>query len=257
VAQERTAAVRAIDAAGLNPAEAAAARRALRGAITVFTRRVADDACAVGSSHLGGLPDLPEGVDWPRVQGWPMSFVAQFRLDDLAAFDADHALPSEGVMSFFVFDALPPKTKGPFELLCVAHAVLYFADASRLRRAGVPADLFYPPAATAAVKCHTTFQLPSPMTPDHTALGVGISSVRMPTPAWIGRSGSPSQLLGYDLYYGYDAPPEAGTRNLFRCTSDRQATLNFGDAQDIAFRIADDDLRARRFDRTQLWCQPG
>jgi hypothetical protein len=63
--------------------------------------------------------------------------------------------------------------------------------------------------------------------------------------------------VGSLRYQGYDPPPAAGTRNLFRCESDEQAALNFGDAQDIAFRISDDDLRAQRFERAALWIQAG
>ncbi len=76
-------------------------------------------------------------------------------------------------------------------------------------------------------------------------------SLEIPRPATL------NQVLGYDDYRGYDAEPPKGTRPLFRCESDGQADLNFGDSQDIAFRIADADLAAARFDRVRLWFQTG
>jgi uncharacterized protein YwqG len=59
---------------------------------------------AVGLSKIGGTPDLPEGMDWPLSNGKPMSFIAQIRLADAAAFDASKALPKTGTLYFF-YDA--------------------------------------------------------------------------------------------------------------------------------------------------------
>ncbi|HEX9012990.1 MAG TPA: YwqG family protein, partial [Anaerolineaceae bacterium] len=58
----------------------------------------------VGASHLGGLPDLPAGTEWPSYQGKPMSFVAQINLADAAPADAAQLLPSAGMLWFF-YDA--------------------------------------------------------------------------------------------------------------------------------------------------------
>lgn len=58
----------------------------------------------VGASHIGGLPDLPPGVAWPRIEGAALSFLAQIRLADLADLPGAEELPQSGLLSFF-YDA--------------------------------------------------------------------------------------------------------------------------------------------------------
>jgi hypothetical protein len=243
-ADERRAALAQIRAAKLPATERAAWERALRPAIRIYTRRVADDALPIGASHLGGEPDLPDGSSWPHADGFPMSFVAQLRLDEVAPFDRERELPDAGLLSFFVFDTCPLKAKAP--RWYSRHLVLYTASVATLRRARTPPEVFVlrtrkdrRPSPTAACAFHVELDLPSR------------SAVKLPRPATY------TQLLGHDDHRGYDDPLPPGTRNLFRCESDDQADLNFGDAQDLAFRIADDDLRARRFDRATVWMQVG
>ncbi|MFI5301639.1 MAG: DUF1963 domain-containing protein, partial [Polyangiales bacterium] len=232
IADERAAARKAVAAAGLSKTDEAAALKALRGAICIYTKRVADDALPLGASHLGGWPDLPAGVEWPRLDAFPMTFIGQFRLEDVAPHDIDHSLPESGLLSFFLYDSSPPDVAAP--KWYSAHRVLYTRDVSTLRRVDAPEELYAKyitrqrrgPKATAAVTFRVGLQLPAPGTPD--AAGVpGVSFGSKVT--------SRSWLLGYYVYEGYAAPPRAGTRNLFHCESDDQAALEFGDAQDIAF----------------------
>ncbi len=58
----------------------------------------------LGASRIGGIPDLPGGERWPERDGRPMAFLAQFRLEDVAAHDTEKVLPSSGTMYFF-YDA--------------------------------------------------------------------------------------------------------------------------------------------------------
>lgn len=61
-------------------------------------------AQALGASRLGGLPDLPPGLAWPRQEDIPLSFLAQFDMADLAPFTAARQLPPIGILYFF-YDA--------------------------------------------------------------------------------------------------------------------------------------------------------
>jgi hypothetical protein len=62
---------------------------------------------ALGTSRLGGEPDLPVGVAWPRCKGKPQSFLAQVRVSDLP--DADVELRRlGGVLLFFTYVDLEP-----------------------------------------------------------------------------------------------------------------------------------------------------
>ena len=58
------------------------------------------DRALLGRSRVGGGPDLPKGVEWPRDRsGFHLNFLAQIELADLP--DRCEDLPSSGLLSFF------------------------------------------------------------------------------------------------------------------------------------------------------------
>lgn len=75
-------------ALGFGAQAGAIARDALPGA-----RLLAGGSAALGASRLGGRPDLPRAMAWPRCKGRPLSFLAQLRIADLAKA-APRAVPS-------------------------------------------------------------------------------------------------------------------------------------------------------------------
>src|SRR5919112_727583 len=71
-------------------------------------RLVADPALPTAepaASRLGGAPDLPASIAWPRNEDVPLSFIAQVNLVDMSAYEAEGVLPSDGLLSFF-YDAV-------------------------------------------------------------------------------------------------------------------------------------------------------
>ncbi len=231
---------------------------AIRGAIRIYTKRVVDDSLPVGTSRFGGLPDLPADTAWPRTAEIPMTFVAQLRLEELAPFDADRELPTRGLLAFFVHDDVIDDNDPE---MYSAHAVLYFPDAENLERASLPdgfsRDGLRRTFASADLRFHASYELPSINTHEAKALGKEAVALALPASLELPRPATLNQVLGYDDYRDNGDVPSKGTRPLFRCDSDRQADMNYGDAQDIAFRIKDADLAAGRFDRVELWFQAG
>jgi uncharacterized protein YwqG len=75
--------------------------RLTKPCIRLDCRRADDDVLPIGASKIGGKPDLPDGTDWPAWQGRPMAFIAQVRLEDVADYDEEGALPHSGLLSFF------------------------------------------------------------------------------------------------------------------------------------------------------------
>lgn len=92
----------------------------------------------MGSSYLGGCPDVPDGFAWPtasrrRADGepiaLPLAFVGQIALTDLSEHDRERLLPTTGLLSFFVLDlgrmleAAPASRLDPGapDLVCVRH----------------------------------------------------------------------------------------------------------------------------------------
>jgi len=63
------------------------------------------DADALGTTRMGGLPDLAPTTPWPHVDGIPLMFVGQVRLDDLTVIEHGEPLPPSGLISFF-FDGM-------------------------------------------------------------------------------------------------------------------------------------------------------
>lgn len=94
-----------------------------------------------GGSKFGGRPDVPEGFEWTVFDDMPLSFIAQFDLSEVSAYDKDGLLPKEGVLSFFYeIDSMgmdwgfDPKTEG-----CAR--VFYFPPEAKLSPAPFPEEL--------------------------------------------------------------------------------------------------------------------
>jgi uncharacterized protein YwqG len=89
--------------------------------VRIFARREDPEDLKVGSSRMGGCPDLPSGFEWPRYGGskvgWdatarkpvkspprdkPLDFIAQIRLEEVAPLlVSDNSLPATGMLYFF------------------------------------------------------------------------------------------------------------------------------------------------------------
>ena len=102
----------------------------------------------VGSTRFGGQPDLPDAFEWPYYEGEgfdgetknrPLSFIAQFNLEEIAAYDTEKSLPQKGLLSFFYETSsmkwgFDPKDEG-----CAK--VFYFEEISELKTAEFPTEL--------------------------------------------------------------------------------------------------------------------
>ena len=67
------------------PAEVAAALQdSLRYSIRMHTVSASDDELALGTTKIGGQPDLPQDTPWPEWRSAPLNFLAQIRLADVA-----------------------------------------------------------------------------------------------------------------------------------------------------------------------------
>jgi hypothetical protein len=101
-----------------------------RPSVRIYPTRVEQATLAIGVSKLGGHPDLPKDVAWPRAKdGEPMRFLAQLWVEDLAAHLPPGALPFGGTLSFFAAD------HSEVAVVCLAAGVC-------LERRDPPEDLF-------------------------------------------------------------------------------------------------------------------
>lgn len=76
-----------------------------RSAIQMLPDAVQKDeqTIKIGTSKLGGCPDLPKGQPWfiNEETGAPMSFLAQINLAEIHPFDVNQELPTNGMLYFF------------------------------------------------------------------------------------------------------------------------------------------------------------
>ncbi|MDQ6423651.1 YwqG family protein [Paenibacillus sp. LHD-117] len=91
----------------------------------------------LGSSKIGGKPDLPSYIHWPNENGKILSFIAQVNLEEVEL--RLYELPSAGLLSFF-YDSLEqpwgfdPNDRGRWK-------VIYNENLDRLERKELPEEL--------------------------------------------------------------------------------------------------------------------
>lgn len=89
-----------IDRSNLLPGLKSEVKNLLRETIDLNLELVSPGTLPVGSSKIGGRPDLPEDFEWPWVDDRPLLFVGQIKLSDLAEIKPE-LFPAEGILYFF------------------------------------------------------------------------------------------------------------------------------------------------------------
>ncbi|HZG84099.1 YwqG family protein [Paenibacillus sp.] len=99
-----------------------------------------DDAIPLGASKVGGAPDLPDNLAWPKWRGYEQSFIAQI---NLAEIPLPSPLPSRGLLSFFyALGAMYEEDEDFYTDPKTCRVVFTSAeDLVRLQRTSVPVEL--------------------------------------------------------------------------------------------------------------------
>lgn len=109
----------------------------IRPTVGINTKATDDKNLKVGKSKIGGKPDLPKDFEWPRTNGKPMLFCAQYNLTELIKFDKQDQLPKKGF--FYIFLSLDEKwnefngVNQPFKFI--------FSETEDIIRAEFPNDI--------------------------------------------------------------------------------------------------------------------
>lgn len=144
--------------------------------IRLRCRRTIDQTeLPLGSSRLGGKPDLLSGKSWPVWRGSPMAFIGQVNLADIAAYDKEGHLPHSGLLSFFC--AIDGTAAGVMQSLddpsswMVSHVD---CDPAKLVQLPVPPDL---PECLKFTACQVSFSREPtlPSVESREILGLGLS----------------------------------------------------------------------------------
>lgn len=77
--------------------------QSIQPAIGVKTNKVEESTLPIGSSKIGGKPDLPPNFQWPLYNNQPLAFCAQYNFSEITAFDKKGMLPSKGMLYVFIY----------------------------------------------------------------------------------------------------------------------------------------------------------
>lgn len=275
--------IQAVRSAGLSRYEDKISHLCLNS-IAIICEAADESELRIGESKLGGLPDLPPGVDWPECKGEPLSFIAQFRMSDVTEYDTDRLLPSTG-MTYFFYDAdqgawgYDPADAGRWKV------IYYGGELSRLQRKPAPAVLLEQARFRA---CRVIFSREDsfPSWESYDVQNLGMSKKEMsayqsilapideyreehPTHRILGQADIiqndmqlECQLVTHGLYCGDEsgyqdsraavlAAGATGWQLLLQIDTEDEIGMMWGDAGRLYFWIQRDALKKRDFD--QVW----
>ncbi|MBS4214018.1 MULTISPECIES: YwqG family protein [Neobacillus] len=117
---------------------------ALKNSIKIEKIKVNQEYIPIGSSKLGGLPDMPDEMEFPKYDNGYLTFIGQFKLKEMKPYDKDGLLPNSGILYLF-YDVVEQPWGFEEEEGCFK--VLYFdGDLATLKRKEYPeiSDNYYP-----------------------------------------------------------------------------------------------------------------
>lgn len=114
---------------------------AAKESIRLITQPTDENDCILGASKIGGIPHLPDGIEWAESDGIPLSFIAQINMKDTMVYDKQALLPRSGIIYFFYNIDEQPWGYDPSET--DGWKVLYYnGDISKLKLTAPPTDEF-------------------------------------------------------------------------------------------------------------------
>ena len=73
----------------------------IKTSVGIFTKKLQNDDLKIGHSKIGGRPDLPKNMSWPKINNSDLVFCAQYNVSELKKFDFEKLLPEKGM--FYIF----------------------------------------------------------------------------------------------------------------------------------------------------------
>ncbi|HHQ8913115.1 TPA: YwqG family protein [Bacillus cereus] len=205
------------------------------------------ETVAIGSSKMGGIPDLPATFEYPTHKGNPLQFIAQFNLNDLQNVGIDHDLPEKGMLYFFSVENYFEEDVNPTE----AGRVLYYdVPVEQLRRA----DELQTNYNQCATTFELTYKLPELFIEDEADSDRFLQLLEELIPdnydnhQIFGEPFSVQDEVLYETGQYMEIDPQQMTL-LFQIDSDtKNCNMMWGDLGMLYFCIGNEDLKNRRFE---------
>ncbi|MBQ2691082.1 MAG: DUF1963 domain-containing protein [Clostridia bacterium] len=263
-----------------------------KNAIYIELDDVADENdIPVGSSKIGGNPDLPNGVSWPKDEAndrW-LSFLCQINFKEVKPYDIENKLPDKGMLFFFYDWSVDGSPWGYDPKDASGKAVIYYdGDMSCLHRAEIPEKL--KDEGYFAEPCRLSFEqrmdIPSTYSGIMDIIGLSPEDSdkyydvceefdEESVNKLLGHSNNiqgdmelECELVANGLYCGDGTGYEEGAKRgldknvahwnlLLQIDSYEDLGLMWGDCGRLYFWITAEDLEARNFEKTWLILQCG
>ncbi len=202
----------------------------------------------LGTTKLGGHPELPEKTVWPRVKGEPLTFLAQLNLADFAPH-LGKALPKAGLLSFFMGNVGGSERAG----YCENAKVVFTKPGVKLVRHEVPDDFGDVIYQACTVKLHPTLSLPSPTNPHAAKVLKGAKLETYESDVYDAQTPLP-RVFGF-RDHGYDAEEPGSAQMLLQLPGDTQTDMEFGDVEVLSFLV--DKKALAKGDFSKVWPKIG
>ncbi|KOS28777.1 cytoplasmic protein [Bacillus anthracis] len=208
-----------------------------------------EETVAIGSSKMGGIPDLPCAFEYPMHKGSPLQFIAQFNLNDLQNIGMNHALPKTGMLYFFTVGNYFEEDVNPTG----AGRVLYYdVPVEQLRRA----DELQTNYNQCAITFELTYKLPELFIEDEADSDRFLQLLEELIPdnydnhQMFGEPFSVQDEVLYETGQYMDIDPQQMTL-LFQIDSDtKNCNMMWGDSGMPNFCIKKEDLKNRNFENS-------
>ncbi|MFV0972524.1 DUF1963 domain-containing protein [Bacillus paranthracis] len=206
-----------------------------------------EETVAIGSSKMGGVPDLPFTFEYPTHKGNTLQFIAQFNLKDLQNISMNHDLPKTGMLYFFTVENYFEEDVNPTE----AGRVLYYdVPVEQLRRG----DELQTNYNQCAITFELTYKLPELFIEDEADSDRFLQLLEELIPdnydnhQIFGEPFSVQDEVLYETGQYMDIDPQQMTL-LFQIDSDtKNCNMMWGDLGMLYFCIGNEDLKNRRFE---------
>ncbi|MGC5324385.1 YwqG family protein [Brevibacillus sp. SYSU BS000544] len=151
----------------------------IRPSIRLFTHPANEDDLPLGSSKIGGTPDLPPHFEWPRWKVYTMSFLGQINLAELPNAPGT-TLPKKGILYFFYAVSAMYDDDDFYDSTDTARVLYFEGDVSELKRHPYPPDFddyIVDDQETRFALCSLTFSVEWTVPPSESAnmAGLGMS----------------------------------------------------------------------------------
>ncbi|OUC03782.1 cytoplasmic protein [Bacillus thuringiensis serovar medellin] len=207
------------------------------------------ETVAIGSSKMGGVPDLPALFEYPKHKGNSLQFIAQFNLSDLQNVGMDYNLPKTGMLYFFCIENYFEENVNLTE---AGRVIYYDVPVEQLRRENEIQAKYN----QCAITFELTYKLPELFIEDEADSDRFLQLLEELIPdnydnhQMFGEPFSVQEEVLYETgeYMGVD--PQQMTL-LFQIDSDhKNCNMVWGELGMLYFCISNEDLKNQRFENT-------